>query len=102
MAELESSEVRYHGETPNTPEQITKTLRKLSSCGAKLSVCYEAGPCGHEVYRPLTDRGIDCMVVARSLIPRKPSDRIKTYRRCQPNRYQSRPLVFCCCLEPFF
>ena len=81
IAEAGSSEVRYHGEIQNTPEQITKTLRKLSNSGAKLSVCYEAGPCGYEVYRQLTDRGIDCMVVAPSMIPRKPGDRVKTDRR---------------------
>jgi len=81
IAEPGSSEVRYFGEIPNTPEQIAKTLRKLSISGAKLSVCYEAGPCGYEVYRQLTDRGIDCMVVAPSMIPRKPGDRVKTDRR---------------------
>lgn len=81
VAEAGFSEVRYHGEIPNTPEQITKTLSKLSSSGAKLSVCYEADPCGYEVYRQLTDRGIDCMVVAPSMIPRKPGDRVKTDRR---------------------
>ncbi len=81
IAEAGSSEVRYFGEIPNTPEQIAKTLRKLSISGAKLSVCYEAGPCGYEVYRHLTDQGIDCMVVAPSMIPRKQGDRVKTDRR---------------------
>lgn len=81
IAELGSNEVRYHGEIPNTPEQITKTLRTLGRSGAKLSVCYEAGPCGYDVYGQLTDRGIDCMVVAPSMIPRKLGDRVKTDRR---------------------
>lgn len=81
VAEAGSSEVRYFGEIPNTPEQITKTLRKLTNSGAKLSVCYEAGPCGYDVYRHLSREGIDCMVVAPSMIPRKSGDRVKTDRR---------------------
>ena len=44
--------------------------------------CYEAGPCGYEVYRLLTAVGQDCLVVvAPSLIPKKASDRVKTDRR---------------------
>jgi transposase len=81
IAESGSSEVRYFGEIPNTPEQISKTLRKLGGSGTELSVCYEAGPCGYEVYRQLSSQGIDCMVVAPSMIPRKAGDRVKTDRR---------------------
>jgi len=81
IAQAGSSEVRYFGEIPNTPEDINKVMRKLSSSEATLSVCYEAGPCGYEVYRHLSGRGIDCMVVAPSMIPRKPGDRVKTDRR---------------------
>ena len=43
--------------------------------------CYEAGPCGFELQRALTARGIPCDVIAPSLIPRRPGDRIKTDRR---------------------
>ena len=39
------------------------------------------GPCGHGVYRQLRALGHDCTVVAPSLIPRRPGDRIKTDRR---------------------
>lgn len=81
IAEAGSNEVRYFGEIENTPEQITKTLNSLSRSGTQLSVCYEAGPCGYEIYRYLTDRDIDCTVVAPSMIPRKPGDRVKTDRR---------------------
>jgi transposase len=81
IAESGSSEVRYFGEIRNTPEDITKVLRKLSSTEATLAVCYEAGPCGYEVYRQLSSQGIDCMVVAPSMIPRKAGDRVKTDRR---------------------
>ena len=44
-------------------------------------VAYEAGPSGYWLYRYLTRRGLSCAVVAPSLIPRKPGDRVKTDRR---------------------
>ena len=43
--------------------------------------CYEAGPCGFELQRALTAHGVPCDVIAPSLIPRRPGDRIKTDRR---------------------
>jgi transposase len=43
--------------------------------------CYEAGPCGFELQRALTDHAIPCDVIAPALIPRRPGDRIKTDRR---------------------
>ena len=43
--------------------------------------CYEAGPCGFELQRALTARGIRCEVIAPALIPRRAGDRIKTDRR---------------------
>ena len=43
--------------------------------------CYEAGPCGFELRRFLSTRGIACDVIAPGLIPRRPGDRIKTDRR---------------------
>ena len=46
-----------------------------------LRFCYEAGPCGYVIQRLLAAAGHDCVVVAPSLIPRKPGDRIKTDRR---------------------
>jgi transposase len=43
--------------------------------------CYEAGPCGFDLQRALTTRGIPCDVIAPALIPRRPGDRVKTDRR---------------------
>jgi len=42
---------------------------------------YEAGPCGYVLHRYLTGKGFACQVVAPSLIPKKPGDKIKTDRR---------------------
>src|SRR6187551_36036 len=43
--------------------------------------CYEAGPTGYGLYRLIKSIGHDCIVVAPSLIPSKPGDRVKTNRR---------------------
>ena len=42
---------------------------------------YEAGACGYALQRQLEGLGIPCQVVAPSLVPRKPGERIKTDRR---------------------
>jgi len=47
----------------------------------KLQVCYEAGPTGYGLCRQLKRLGIKCIVVAPSLVPTKPGDRVKTDRR---------------------
>ena len=60
---------------------LDKLIRKLQSKGAPLVFVYEAGPCGYGLYRYLTRKGLACHVVAPSLIPRKPGDRVKTDRR---------------------
>jgi len=60
---------------------IDKLIRKLEAKGAPLVFVYEAGPCGYWLHRYLTRRGLSCSVVAPSLIPRKPGDRVKTDRR---------------------
>src|SRR5690348_14555747 len=46
-----------------------------------LRVCYEAGPTGFGLYRLLRSMGVACDVVAPSLIPKAPGDRVKTDRR---------------------
>jgi transposase len=46
-----------------------------------LSACYEAGPGGYELYRLLSSMGVDCEVVAPSLIPKGSADRVKTDKR---------------------
>jgi transposase len=74
-------EVRSIGIIANTPDAIRKKMRRLGKGGKKLRVCYEAGPCGYVIYWQLTSMGIECEVIAPSLIPKKPGDRVKTDRR---------------------
>ena len=81
VADAGSGEVRYLGEIANTAEAIAKLVRQLRKGIARLSFCYEAGPCGYGIHRQLTELGWDCQVVAPSLIPKKAGDRVKTDRR---------------------
>jgi len=74
-------EVRYLGEIDSSPATVEKALVKLAARYSKLHVCYEAGPTGYGLYRQVKELGHDCTVVAPSLIPKKPGDRIKTNRR---------------------
>src|SRR5438552_11269889 len=60
---------------------IDALVRKMQSKSAQLVFIYEAGPCGYWLYRYLTRKGLTCFVVAPSLIPRKPGDRVKTDKR---------------------
>jgi transposase len=71
------------GEIANEPKAVVKLVERLNREfeGEVLLFCYEAGPCGYGLYRQLLALGQDCEVVAPSLIPRKPGERIKTDRR---------------------
>jgi transposase len=72
---------RFVGEIDNTPAALAKLAQKYARKGAVLSFCYEAGPCGYGVHRQLVTLRHECVVVAPSLIPRRPGERIKTDRR---------------------
>ncbi len=76
-----SGAVEYLGEIGNDPGAIRKLCERLGRQGKPLAFCYEAGPCGYGVHRQLMDLGHRCEVVAPSLIPMKPGDRVKTDRR---------------------
>jgi transposase len=46
-----------------------------------LRACYEAGPTGYVLYWQLSELGVDCAVIAPTLVPVKAGDRVKTDRR---------------------
>src|SRR5688572_25571888 len=71
---------RSLGTIPNRPEAIRKLIAKLGD-PSTLRVCYEAGPTGYVLYWQLTRIGVHCDVIAPSLVPKMPGDRIKTDRR---------------------
>jgi transposase len=72
--------VRDLGQLPNRPESVRKFIEQLGGPQG-LKVCYEAGPTGYALYWQLAKMGVDCEVVAPSLIPKKPGEKIKTDRR---------------------
>ena len=74
-------EVRHFGRIGGTMDALDKAVRKLASRGKALRFVYEAGPCGFEIYRHLTQKGYACKVVAPSKTPKKSGDRIKNDRR---------------------
>jgi transposase len=76
-----SGAVEYLGEISNDPIAIGRLCDRLGRPGKTLAFCYEAGPCGYGVHRQLTSLGHRCDVVAPSLIPTRPGDRVKTNRR---------------------
>jgi hypothetical protein len=81
VAQDHGAEVTYLGPIGTRHADIDKLIRKMQSQAKHLIFVYEAGPCGYWLYRYLTKEGYDCWVVAPSLIPKKPGDRVKTDRR---------------------
>jgi transposase len=81
VAKDHDAEVIYLGTIGTRQCDIDHLIRKMQSKAKHLVFVYEAGPCGYWLYRYLTKKGYDCWVVAPSLIPKKPGDRVKTDRR---------------------
>jgi transposase len=73
-------EVRSLGTIANREESIRKLIKKLGAA-EHLRACYEAGPTGYVLYWQLTQLGVECAVVAPTLVPTKAGDRVKTDRR---------------------
>ncbi len=73
-------EVRSLGTITNRGESIRKLIKKVGAVEC-LRACYEAGPTGYVLYWQLTKLGIECAVIAPTLVPVKAGDRVKTDRR---------------------
>jgi transposase len=80
VAEEGRDAAKEYGTLPSDVQQVVKTLARLGAKSA-LRCCYEAGPTGYELYRALKRHGIDCIVVAPSLVPMQAGNRVKTDRR---------------------
>jgi transposase len=76
-----AGEVRFLGEIENTGAATAKLVRKLGAKYERLTFCYEAGPTGYGLHRQIKSLGFECVVVAPSLIPKRPGDHVKTNRR---------------------
>ena len=73
-------EVRSLGTIANRAESIRKLVKKLGPV-EQLRACYEAGPTGYVLYWQLAELGVECEVIAPTLVPVKAGDRVKTDRR---------------------
>jgi transposase len=81
-------EVREYGKIANTAPALRSLVSRLDR-EHQLRFCYEAGPCGYGIQRQLGAAGQECVVVAPSLIPRKPgrgSRRTAEMRLSSPDR----------------
>jgi transposase len=76
-----NAEIRHYGTIGGNVEDLLRTVKKIDSPSVDLHFVYEAGPCGYDIYRSLTEKGFDCAVVSPAHIPKKPADRVKTDRR---------------------
>ena len=65
---------------PNDIKNLSRYVKRLGSTWPLVFV-YEAGPCGFDLFRQITAMGHRCVVIAPSLMPKKPGDRVKTDRR---------------------
>jgi transposase len=76
-----NGEVRFFGEIEAKPAAVERFVRRLEKKHPRLHFCYEAGPTGYGLYRQIVELGQRCDVVAPSLIPKRPGERVKTNRR---------------------
>ena len=81
VPEDRSADVTFVGPIGTRQCDIDRLVRRLQSKASRLIFAYEAGPCGYVLHRYLTRKGLTCLVVAPSLIPKKSGDRVKTDRR---------------------
>lgn len=66
----------------NGDRSVKRLIKRLKAdASGELLVAYEAGPCGYSLQRAFLAAGVKCIVVAPSLIPVKPGERIKNDRR---------------------
>jgi transposase len=72
-------EVRSLGTIATHVESIRKLVKKLASV-EQLRACYEAGPTGYVLYWQLTELGVECEVIAPTLVLMKAGDRVKMDR----------------------
>jgi len=76
-----NGEVRHYGTIGGGLDDLDRLVKKLLSPDKELHFVYEAGPCGYEIFRSLTEKGFDCAVCSPAHIPKSPAGRVKTDRR---------------------
>ena len=80
-----AGEVSSHGSISgdlHALENVLGRIRHAPEIGTEqMRVVYEAGPCGYVIVRRLRQLGIDCVVIAPSMIPKTHGSEVKTDRR---------------------
>ena len=74
-------EVRFLGEVDASEESMRRVVKRIAAKHSRVLFCYEAGPTGYGLHRLITSLGHSCIVVAPSLVPRRPGDQVKTNKR---------------------
>ena len=79
------AEPRHYGTIVTSQHALERAMRRIAKNQQRqlneLHVCYEASGCGFWIARRLLQMGIQCDVIAPSLIPTRSGDRIKTDKR---------------------
>ena len=66
----------------NTVSDIRKMVKKIKKqAPGEVQFCYEAGVCGFTLKRRIEQLECRCSVIAPSLVPTKPGERVKTDRK---------------------
>ena len=79
------AEPRQYGSIATAQHALERAMRRIAKQQkrelADLHVCYEASGCGFWIARRLLQMGVQCDVIAPSLIPTRSGDRVKTDKR---------------------
>jgi transposase len=81
VAVLEAGSMTPVVDKISSDEEMVRRLVRRFDDPTRVWACYEAGPTGYELARLLRSLGVRCEVIAPSLIPARPGDRVKTDRR---------------------
>lgn len=76
-----AAEVTFLGPIGTRQADIDKLIPRPHSKPSRLLFAAEAGSCGAVLPRSLTAKGLACLVVAPSLMPKRPGDQVTTDRR---------------------
>lgn len=72
----------WSSQIANQPARVRKLAERIKlEAPGPIRCCYEAGPGGYALQRELQKLGLECTVIAPSLIPIRPGDHVKTDHR---------------------
>ena len=79
--------MRSHGSISGDLHALEKVLGRIRHAheigNGQMRVVYEAGPCGYVIVRRPQQLGIDCVIIAPSMIPKMSGDELETDKRAR-------------------